>query len=57
MGKKIDKAKVEAKKARQSAKQQKLATKRIHKEAHEAGEEDIETILAEIKRKEESRYI
>ena len=50
--KKTDKVKVEAKKARQAAKQQKVASKRPKKELKDTGEEDIEVILAELRAKE-----
>ena len=50
--KKVDKAKVEAKKARQNAKQQKLATKRDKKELKSTGENDIEAIISEFRAKE-----
>ena len=46
MGKKVDKAKEEAKKARQAAKQMKSANKRDKKELAAEGEESIEAILA-----------
>ena len=55
MGKRVDKAKVEAKKARQSAKQDKTSTKRNKQEAKESGEVDIESLLAEISLKERTR--
>lgn len=52
-GKKVDQAKVEAKKARQAMKQEKVATKRNKKE--NAGEEDIDAIIAEFAARESAR--
>lgn len=52
-GKKVDQAKVEAKKARQAMKQEKVATKRNKKE--HAGEEDIDAIIAEFAARESAR--
>lgn len=54
-GKKVDKAKVEAKKARQAAKQEKSTVKRTKKEIKESGEEDIEAILAEFAARDQAR--
>eukprot|EP01041_Mallomonas_annulata_P003369 gene3368-6669_t len=53
--KKTDKEKVEAKKARQVAKQQKVAVKRNKKETKDLGEEDIESIIADIRAKDLAR--
>lgn len=53
--KKVDKAKVEAKKARIANKQSKTATKRTKKELKDAGEEDIEAIIAEFQKKDQQR--
>jgi hypothetical protein len=46
---------LEAKKARQVAKQTKVTTKRAKKEIKEIGEEDIETIIAEFAAKDHAR--
>lgn len=54
-GKKVDKAKVEAKKQRQAAKQAKVTSKRSKKELKETGEEDIETIIADFAKKDKAR--
>lgn len=51
--KKVDQAKVEAKKARQALKQEKVATKRNKKE--NVGEEDIDAIIAEFAARESAR--
>jgi hypothetical protein len=51
--KKLDQAKVEAKKVRQLSKQEKVANKR-HKKEH-ADEEDIDAILAEFNAREATR--
>ena len=53
--KKVDKAKIDAKKARQVAKQQKVASKRNKKETKDLGEEDIESIIADIRNKDLER--
>lgn len=55
MGKKEDKEKILAKKARQALKQQKTATKRTKKEIKESGEDDIESILAEYAARDAAR--
>jgi hypothetical protein len=56
MGKKDkDKAKVEAKKARQSQKAEKVAVKRHKKELKDTGEEDIEKILADFAARDAQR--
>ena len=51
--KKVDQAKIEAKKARQAMKQEKVATKRNKKE--NAGEENIDSIIAEFNARESAR--
>ena len=53
--KKIDKAKIEAKKLRQATKATKTATKRTKKELKDAGEDDIEAIIAEFQKKDQQR--
>jgi hypothetical protein len=47
-GKRVDKSKVEAKKAKQAAKQTKLVKKSVKKEIKELGEDDIEMMIAEV---------
>lgn len=47
-GKRVDKVKVEAKKAKQAAKQTKLVKKSVKKEIKELGEDDIEMMIAEV---------
>lgn len=54
-GKKEDEAKKEAKKARQASKQDKAASKRNKKSSKEAGEQDIDAIIAEFNAKEAAR--
>ena len=53
--KKIDKAKTDAKKQRQNLKADKVASKRSKKECKEAGEEDIESIIASFTRRDSER--
>jgi N-acetylneuraminic acid mutarotase len=53
--KRIDPAKIQAKKARQAAKQQKETQKRTKKEIKDSGEKDIEAILAEFSAKEAAK--
>ena len=48
-GKRVDKSKVEAKKAKQAAKQTKLVKKSVKKEIKELGEDDIEMMIAEVR--------
>lgn len=58
MGKKdkrADPAKLQAKKARQAAKQEKTSTKRVKKELKDGGEVDIEAIIAEFAAKDAAR--
>ena len=58
MGKKdkrVDQAKLQAKKARQAAKQEKTTIKRTKKELKDVGEEDIEKIIAEFAAKDAAR--
>ena len=47
-GKRVDKVKVEAKKAKQAAKQTKLVKKSVKKEIKDLGEDDIEMMIAEV---------
>lgn len=47
-GKRVDKVKVDAKKAKQAAKQTKLVKKSVKKEIKELGEDDIEMMIAEV---------
>ena len=47
-GKRVDKVKVEAKKAKQAAKQVKIVKKSVKKEIKELGEDDIEMMIAEV---------
>lgn len=54
-GKRVDKEKLEAKKARQASKQNKTANKRAKKELKDTGEEDIEAIIAEFSAKDAAR--
>ena len=51
-GKRVDKVKVEAKKAKQVAKQTKLVKKSVKKEIKELGEDDIEMMIAEVSAEE-----
>lgn len=53
--KKVDPAKLQAKKLRQQAKLQKTTQKRTKKELKDGGEVDIETILAEFSSKESKK--
>lgn len=53
--KKADAAKIEAKKLRQATKQAKTTTKRTKKELKEAGEDDIESIIADFAAKDKAR--
>ena len=54
-GKRVDQAKVDAKKARQSAKQNKVASKRTKKECAASGEIDLEQLILDISLKEKAR--
>lgn len=54
-GKRVDKAKVEAKKAKKALKEQKVTTKRTKKEIKDSGEQDIEAIIADFSSKERAR--
>jgi hypothetical protein len=47
-GKRVDKTKVEAKKAKQLAKQANIVKKSVKKEIKELGEDDIELMIAEV---------
>jgi N-acetylneuraminic acid mutarotase len=55
--KKADPAKVQAKKARQALKQEKVGLKRTKKELKDTGEEDIEKIIAEFTAKDAARTL
>jgi len=54
-GKRVDKTKVEAKKAKQVAKQTKLVKKSVKKEIQGLGEDDIEVMIAEFAAKDKER--
>ena len=54
-GKRADQVKIDAKKARQSAKQNKVATKRTKKECAASGEVDLEQLILDISLKEKAR--
>ena len=55
-GKRVDKVKVEAKKAKQAAKQTKLVKKSVKKEIKELGEDDIEMMIAEVSAEESDLF-